>query len=383
MKIILSRKGFDSVAGGIVSPIFEDGSMVSLPIPSDDDNSYNDFIYKDIDYVKILTDLKYRGEMHCHADPDLDQSRRKKKIHGWVPAFGQAGSSSTYLKNIGVGVGDIFLFFGNFHFVTNNHDRIKYIKNTGDFYKDNDLQVIWGYLQVGEILDTKKDQKKLRWHPHSNESRTCSDTNVIFKAAERLSFDPDKPGAGLLSFDEKRVLTRFNCSKANWKWNSLYAPNNIYGNRKNSANDPLTGIYYSGIWQELGLKESEECTQWAKDMISDDKAIGNVLLTAECHNWGLQNVMDWHESQYILHKNGVLTIIDFVGEEITERQSKLSEKDMLFIRNHIEKYVECTSSSACDGEAWRVRYGNKEFETGYVYGTDLEKITKILDNTED
>ena len=36
MKIILSRKGFDSSNGGIVSPIFEDGSMISFPIPSKD-----------------------------------------------------------------------------------------------------------------------------------------------------------------------------------------------------------------------------------------------------------------------------------------------------------------------------------------------------------
>jgi len=33
MKIILSRKGFDSTYGGFPSPIFEDGRMISLPIP--------------------------------------------------------------------------------------------------------------------------------------------------------------------------------------------------------------------------------------------------------------------------------------------------------------------------------------------------------------
>ncbi|MBA3801209.1 MAG: hypothetical protein H0X18_19410 [Geodermatophilaceae bacterium] len=33
MKLILSRKGFDSAAGGCPSPILEDGSMLSLPIP--------------------------------------------------------------------------------------------------------------------------------------------------------------------------------------------------------------------------------------------------------------------------------------------------------------------------------------------------------------
>jgi len=33
MKIILSRKGFDSKNGGIASPILPDGALLSLPIP--------------------------------------------------------------------------------------------------------------------------------------------------------------------------------------------------------------------------------------------------------------------------------------------------------------------------------------------------------------
>jgi hypothetical protein len=33
MRIIFSRKGFDSSSGGVPSPIFPDGRMLSLPIP--------------------------------------------------------------------------------------------------------------------------------------------------------------------------------------------------------------------------------------------------------------------------------------------------------------------------------------------------------------
>ena len=44
MKVILSRKGFDSSNGGIVSPIFEDGTMVSFPIPSDDKDTFSNSI---------------------------------------------------------------------------------------------------------------------------------------------------------------------------------------------------------------------------------------------------------------------------------------------------------------------------------------------------
>ena len=45
MKIILSRKGFDSANGGIVSPIFEDGTMISFPIPSGDTDTYDSLYY--------------------------------------------------------------------------------------------------------------------------------------------------------------------------------------------------------------------------------------------------------------------------------------------------------------------------------------------------
>ncbi|OON87418.1 hypothetical protein BXO88_03850 [Oribacterium sp. C9] len=267
MKVILSRKGFDSANGGIVSPIFEDGTMVSFPIPSDDKDTYEDLQYNGISYSKILADLKYKGGIHCHVDPDLDQSRRINKISGWEPAFGQIDASASYLKNIGVEEGDLFLFFGNFHRVMKENGHYKYVRRTGDFYNDKDLQVIWGYLQVGEILDNPEKIKEITWHPHACDKRINNGTNMIFKATETLSFDRSKPGAGLLSFDKKRVLTLENANKATWKKNRVYDLDNVLSSRQNSAKDPSIGIYYAGIWQELGLVESEECSKWAISVI--------------------------------------------------------------------------------------------------------------------
>ena len=197
----------------------------------------------------------------------MDQSRRIKAIDNWIPAFGQIGSSATYLKNIGVKEGDLFLFFGNFHHVENNNGHYRYVRNSGDFYKDRDLQIIWGYLQVGKIIDDPTEQKQLWWHPHSIKSRRDDKTNMIIVASEKLSFDESKPGAGLLAFDVKRVLTLENNNKATWKKNSVYDLDHILCNRKNSAKNPNEGIYYAGIWQELGLAESGECTAWAKTVV--------------------------------------------------------------------------------------------------------------------
>ena len=47
MKVILSRKGFDSANGGIPSPILPDGTLLSLPIPSELDREikFSDIYY--------------------------------------------------------------------------------------------------------------------------------------------------------------------------------------------------------------------------------------------------------------------------------------------------------------------------------------------------
>ena len=100
MKVILSRKGFDSANGGIVSPIMEDGTLLSFPIPSKDEDVYDDLIYGNHPYSKILSDLKYKEDSkrpNCHVDPDLSIDRRKKAIEGWCPVFGQESSSAAYL----------------------------------------------------------------------------------------------------------------------------------------------------------------------------------------------------------------------------------------------------------------------------------------------
>lgn len=267
MKVILSRKGFDSANGGIVSPIMEDGTLLSFPIPSDDRDTFEDLAYCGQSYAKILDDLKYRGGAHCHVDPDLSPDRRKNAIDGWRPIFGQISSSAAYLlHNVNVSVGDLFLFFGNYHKVECRDGKFRYVRKTGDFYQDNDLQVIWGYMQVGEIITDSEAQRKYPWHPHASEARLRDSGNVMFLARERLSFNEALPGAGMLRFREDRVLTAPHQKKATWIKRSVYDVDAVVGNRKNSAKTE-NGIYYAGIWQELGLHETPDCEAWAKAIV--------------------------------------------------------------------------------------------------------------------
>lgn len=120
MKIILSRKGFDKANGGVPSPIFPDGTALSLPIPyRRSPTAFNDVRWRDTSLgstVKDLTKGGVTGRQRCHLDPDL-YADALPRLPGWRPAFGQVENAQSHLQNQGVGPGDLFLFFGWFRSV--------------------------------------------------------------------------------------------------------------------------------------------------------------------------------------------------------------------------------------------------------------------------
>jgi len=79
MKIILSRKGFDSSLGKVPSPIFPSGELCSLPIPESMPDSCS-ARYEEIKVgerslgtiVNELTQGKIKGDARAHLDPDLN-----------------------------------------------------------------------------------------------------------------------------------------------------------------------------------------------------------------------------------------------------------------------------------------------------------------------
>lgn len=114
MRLILSRKGFDSAAGGGPSPILPDGSILSLPIPETrGSRAYAELESPMGNFDKVITDLHGESRTRprrAHFDPDLhaDACLPPK---GWVPAFGQDSAASAHLDNQGVSAGDLFIFF--------------------------------------------------------------------------------------------------------------------------------------------------------------------------------------------------------------------------------------------------------------------------------
>src|SRR5438128_2324747 len=116
MRVILSRKGVDSGAGRIASPILK-GSLISLPIPLSSQITYGDLKFRDISLGTLARDLskgRLRASSQVHLDPDLRRGTYSRRT-GWRPIFGQGEPrAESHLQACGVTVGDLFLFYGWF-----------------------------------------------------------------------------------------------------------------------------------------------------------------------------------------------------------------------------------------------------------------------------
>lgn len=225
MKIIISRKGFDSGYGGVASPILPDGSMISLPIPGMSYQSYRDIYLSFADMSSLVKDLtkgKITGRTPVHFDPDLNMNHMSRET-GWLPSLGQTGSAQGHLSGQQVDKGDIFLFFGWFRQTDYQND--KYIFKP----KTPDLHVIFGYLQIGDIihLGSKPNEEEilsqypwLNGHPHLYGNR--DENNTIYIASEKLTLnglETNLPGGHSFNkFHEQLCLTApQQSSRSLWK----------------------------------------------------------------------------------------------------------------------------------------------------------------------
>ena len=145
---MLSRKGFDSASGGAPSPII-DGRPTSIPIPARarSETTYGDLRLGPV--VERATKGRFTAASLCHDDPMFEGGRC---------AFGQTGAAQSHLANNGVGVGDVFLFFGLF---ADPDGRDRHHR-------------IFGYLEVSEVarlgtepVRSSQPRGFRRRHPHT------------------------------------------------------------------------------------------------------------------------------------------------------------------------------------------------------------------------
>jgi hypothetical protein len=283
MKIIFSRKGFDSSSGGKPSPILPDGRMVSLPIPDRQSSiSYGDIHWQEYNLGSLVSNLtggRIPISHFAHLDPDLNRESLSRHSE-WRPIFGQTGAAQGHLRNNGVQAEDIFLFFGLFRNVINNAGKLSWDT------RSQPRHVLWGWLQIDEVL--KVDGCDLscygwaKYHPHFHRS---SDANNTLYVARRYLTLPgvasgSLAGAGVfLRFSEQLVLTASAATKpSQWglpQW--FYPRDNKY---------PLT--YHSDMarWQRtengarlnavargqefiLDTRDFPEAIEWLKGLLED------------------------------------------------------------------------------------------------------------------
>jgi hypothetical protein len=263
MKIILSRKGFDSSYGGMASPILPDGTLLSMPIPSSNPNAnkYTDMTYDNKSYLQILTELKptFKYE-YCHLDPDI-RIGCKNREGNWISLFGQCGAAQGHLINQSVNSGDIFLFFGWFRQVELINGKLRFVRNAPN------LNVIFGYMQIQEIIYDIEKIKSYSWHPHSNEDHLYRSNNCLYSAKKSFSLDENLNGYGVLNYHNKRVLTKPGYTRTRWNLPDIFRNATI----SRHDNDDFNDNYFQSvsIGQEFVISENNEIIDWALHIIRE------------------------------------------------------------------------------------------------------------------
>ncbi|NNK15048.1 MAG: hypothetical protein HKP52_12490 [Desulfofustis sp.] len=213
MKIILSRKGFDSASGGCPSPILPDGRLTVLPIPDPLSSiRYGDISMAGIKAGKLvedLTDGRVGGTDTAHLDPDITPESLKRK-RGWRPIFGQRGAAQGHLRNQRVGPGDLFLFYGLFKETDKEESKYRWKKSAVARH------IIWGWLQVDEIFEVTPDLAvKYGWmsyHPHFEHADDRNNVIYLSKQILKAPGSEARPGSGVFSHINPALLL----SSARW-----------------------------------------------------------------------------------------------------------------------------------------------------------------------
>lgn len=284
MKIILSRKGVDSSAGGFASPVFPDGQMISIPIPDKRAQvRYRDIHSADVSrsigkLVKNLSRGKLAATRFAHVDPDLDRASLPRD-RGWHPLFGQCGAAQSHLQSLGVGPGDLFVFFGWFRQVEFYRRVWRYVPGAPD------LHVIYGWMQVQSVepVENILRSNSLSWaHYHPHCLADFSGHNVIYSSRRYLDLGQQQlpakiQGAGLFkNYRPELCLTAPGCSRSQWRLPLWMHPEDrnstlsYHSDRKRWNKDDKHALLKSAArGQEfvLDLEDYPEGIGWLRELI--------------------------------------------------------------------------------------------------------------------
>lgn len=267
-KIILSRKGFDSTAGVIHSPII-DGKFFSLPIPEGGSGLF----YKDLklfgnnmDLFSLIRQLGAKQFSECHMDPNLNPTfYGLNEKDGWSPVFGQDEAALTHLLDTNkISVGDIFLFFGRFKHATIKSKKVEYLKS-------KELHAIYGFMEIGEIINIGKglndEQKgKFKNHPHVKHQEYYHKNSTLFIPAKK-SIHGLNHTVGTFNFHNELVLSDEGKSLSNWQM-----PKPFWGKKftYNLNVDKNGNVKSPGRGQEMVGEANKEIIEWIKQIVKQN-----------------------------------------------------------------------------------------------------------------
>lgn len=287
MKIIFSRKGIDSSFGNCASPIMPDGRLCWMPIPEDNTKkqelpTYGEIKFGDTTLGSIIEDLssgKILSTRTVHLDPDIFHYHRER-VDGWRPVFGQTGAAESHLRNKGVEVDDIFLFFGWFKKIIKKEERYKYES------KAPDLHVIYGWLQIGDIVkisDMKEIPDWIKTHPHML-GDNYGKTDTLYIARDELLLNGKKanlPGSGFFEHISQDLTltakgqTRSVWQLPNWAYPEGDKPPLSYNENKDkwSNSNEGTTVRIASRGQEFVLNADfyPEAIDWVENLIKNAK----------------------------------------------------------------------------------------------------------------
>jgi hypothetical protein len=262
LKVILSRKGFDSDFGGGPSPILDDGTLASIPIPAKDKITYSDVMAtRSQSYQDLMNDLGIvvnRDYSSCHLDPDIDPLAIKRP-EDWRGLFGQADKAESHLRKKNIKKGDLFLFFGWFR-------GLEIIDGKKKLSKFNDRHIIYGYLEVDEVVRLSEGESAPDWakyHPHCDPRLMGETLNTLYIGKKNLSLNPKLPGYGRFFFSKKLELTKPGHSRSHWD-----LPKDVFQEVEMSwqYKDPWKDGYYQSPkrGQEFVIEDDLKIINWVK-----------------------------------------------------------------------------------------------------------------------
>jgi hypothetical protein len=283
MRVILSRKGFDSQYGRVPSPVLADGRMNSLAIPDKDAPVTYGAIQRDGMCLGSLADQLTVHEVppqyRAHLDPDLDFGAVSRQS-GWRPIFGQSGAALGHLRKQGVGPGDLFLFFGWFKPAELVDDHWRYVKGS------ESVHALWGWMLVGAIHACRSLPTDVaQWavgHPHLSGAHPA-ENDVFVSADELMVGDRHLPGAGIFPSRAGRILTAPDAVRSTWRLPAWMHPAaglatlSYHGDRKRWSTIDAETCRLSSVskGQEFVLKttQADQLASWLCDIFGDVESL--------------------------------------------------------------------------------------------------------------